>query len=126
MYYVGELSSLVTCPDQPPSLDNGDYTLSSSNIVGSIATYTCNEGYKFNTTATSHTCQMNEMWSMEDIQCEKGWEIRSILLLVNINFVYSVAIPSNQDSERRDTSINMIPFAIPNVILCTIQPLNSG
>ena len=85
------LSFIVTCPDPPPSLDNGDYTLSSSNIVGSIATYRCNEGYRFNTTATSHTCQPNEMWSMEDIQCEKGWKI--ILL------VCSVAIPSNQDSE---------------------------
>ena len=69
-------SFIVTCPDPPPSLDNGDYTLSSSNIVGAIATYTCNEGYRFNTTATNRTCQLNEMWSMENIQCEKGWIIQ--------------------------------------------------
>ena len=66
------LSTVVTCPDPPPSLTNGEFTLSSSNIVGSIATYTCNNGYRFNTTATSRTCQLNEIWSMEDVQCEKG------------------------------------------------------
>ena len=73
------LSSVVTCPD-PPSLTNGEFTLNNSNIVGSIATYTCNNGYRFNTTATSRTCQLNEMWSMEDIQCEKGWIMKFNLL----------------------------------------------
>ena len=107
------LSFIVTCPDPPPSLDNGDYTLSSSNIVGSIATYRCNEGYRFNTTATSHTCQPNEMWSMEDIQCEKGWKI--ILL------VCSVAIPSNQDSEILTPQYT----GYPNVILYTFPSLDS-
>ena len=101
------LSSGITCPDPPPSLDNGEFTLSSSNIVGSVATYTCNEGYRFNTIDTIHTCQMNEMWSMEDIQCEKGWEIRSILLFVNLCMHPLIRTLKSQ--------IDRTPFAVPNV-----------
>ena len=82
----------ITCPEQPPSLDNGDYTLSSSNIVGSIATYTCNEGYRFDTTATSRMCQSNEMWTTENIQCEKGWENLYLYEVINIiSFTFSCA-----------------------------------
>ena len=93
------LSTVVTCPNPPPSLTNGEFTLSSSNIVGSIATYTCNEGYRFNTTATSRTCQLNEMWSMEDVQCEKGWILYLYEMVNKCSFTFFMCVvPEDNDS----------------------------
>ena len=55
----------------PPPLDNGKVTVT-SDIVGAMAEYICDDGYRFSTPDTSRTCQMDGTWSEEEIVCESG------------------------------------------------------
>ena len=58
----------------PPPLQNGRVE-PGSNVVGSVVNYTCDIGYQFGNNNTQRTCTIDEMWSREDISCEKGIKI---------------------------------------------------
>ena len=53
--------SALSCPNLS-SPSNGNIALSSSNFVGSIATYSCNSGYKATFSSTRY-CQADGQWS---------------------------------------------------------------
>ena len=55
----------------PPDLDNGTPDFSAT-VLGAIATYTCDEGYRLATTVNQRICMKSGGWSEEDIQCEAG------------------------------------------------------
>ena len=53
----------VTCPDQS-NPDNGEVTYSDGLSVGSVASYTCNDGYALEGRA-NRTCLESGRWSDE-------------------------------------------------------------
>lgn len=115
------LSSGITCPVPPPSLENGEFTLSNNNIVGSIATYTCNGGYRFSTTTSTRTCQRNETWSMEDIQCEKGWKHLLVLYVQRKLFHFSMySIPEDDGNDDKLSGGAIAGIVIGSVVALVV------
>lgn len=64
--------SLVVIADCGSLVDphNGVVELSSGTLEGSIATYTCDQGYNITSGDHSRTCQANEVWSGTEPICE--------------------------------------------------------
>ena len=63
------LLSVFMCSVDPPSLDNGNVTITST-IIGSMAVYSCDDGYRFSTSDTNRICESDGRWSNQDIACE--------------------------------------------------------
>lgn len=59
--------SALSCPSLS-SPSNGNVALSSGNLVGSTATYSCNSGYKTTFTSTRY-CQADGQWSGGEASC---------------------------------------------------------
>ena len=59
--------SALSCPGLS-SPSNGNVALSSGNLVGSTATYSCNSGYKTTFTSTRY-CQADGQWSGGEASC---------------------------------------------------------
>ncbi len=60
--------AVVTCPALT-NPDNGTVSVPSNNF-GSIATYTCNQGYNLTGGGMTRTCGANGMWSGGDPTCQ--------------------------------------------------------
>ena len=70
-----DLHSAVTleCPDinDPTNGDiSFDGTLNGRTTVGTVATYSCEEGYSLSSETTTRTCAGTGEWSGEDYTCE--------------------------------------------------------
>ena len=78
VFSIGSRPSDVDC-GQPPSLQNGQFTLSTGTIGGSRATYTCFRGYRL-VGSTTRTCLITGQWSQESISCQSEPQYTSTTL----------------------------------------------
>ena len=71
IFVLDTLSCAVRQCSSPPSLENGGYE-QGSTVVGAVVTYFCDKDYQLSTDAKTRTCLNDQIWSNEDIMCEKG------------------------------------------------------
>lgn len=55
----------------PPGIENGSPNFTST-VVGAVATYRCDDGYRLATPRNQMICLESGAWSNETIQCEAG------------------------------------------------------
>ena len=54
---------------------NGRISGSPARVFGSVVTYVCDPDYEFITMDSTRTCQSDQMWSTETIECGLGMYI---------------------------------------------------
>ena len=61
---------ITVCPELSAPT-NGNITLSDGTNVGSVATYTCNEGYELSVTSTRFCRSGSRAWTGIDPTCDR-------------------------------------------------------